>query len=303
VTPAVSIGLPFRDARGTIEATVRSVFAQTLQAWELILVDDGSTDGAVERLREVSDARVRIVADGQQRGLCARLNEIADAARAPLLARLDADDLMHPERLARQAAWLAAHLDVDVLGSAAWVVDARTQLVGLRAMRPLSDVPRRVLRPGFLCHPSVTARTAWFRRHRYDPAFVRTEDHELWCRAAATTRFAKLDEPLLYYREHAAPRVDAYVRAMRGGLEVYRRHGPALAGRARTALYGADHRLRIAAYVIAARLGLLGPWRRARNARLPAALAARGTAGLAAIAAAHVPGWDAAAAPRRAAER
>ena len=98
----VTIGIPFLNARRTLADAVRSVFAQTHGDWELLLVDDGSTDGSSDVVRQLLDPRVRLLADGVTLGLCARLNQIAAAARGAYLARMDADDLMHPERIARQ---------------------------------------------------------------------------------------------------------------------------------------------------------------------------------------------------------
>ena len=110
----VTVGLPFFNARRTLEAAIRSVFAQTFPHWELLLVDDGSTDGSLEIARSVRDHRVRVFSDGKNRRLATRLNEIATEARAPLLARMDADDLMHPERLALQAAFMETHQELDL---------------------------------------------------------------------------------------------------------------------------------------------------------------------------------------------
>src|SRR5438309_10301144 len=90
---SVSIGIPFLNARRFLADAVRSVFAQTCDDWELLLVDDGSTDGSLDVVRSIDDPRVRVISDGTNRGLCARLNQIASLARGKYLARMDADDL------------------------------------------------------------------------------------------------------------------------------------------------------------------------------------------------------------------
>src|SRR5512140_3729418 len=116
--PLVTIGLPIYNAGALLRDTLRSVFAQTLTDWELLAFDDGSTDGSGEVLRGLRDPRVRVLSEPENRGLAARLNFIHANARGRYIARMDADDLMHPERLARQVEFLAARSDVDVVGCA-----------------------------------------------------------------------------------------------------------------------------------------------------------------------------------------
>src|SRR5262249_34040156 len=155
---------------------VRSVFAQTHDDWELLLIDDGSTDGSLDVVRNLDDSRVRIVSDGTNRGLCARLNQIAALSRGRYLARMDADDLMHPERIERQLQFLRTHPEVDVLDTAIYTMDDDLTLLGIRGDRPLDPRPESVLRHGLLIHPTAMGRAEWFRAHPYDPAYVRAED-------------------------------------------------------------------------------------------------------------------------------
>src|SRR5688572_8039312 len=110
--PCVTVGIPFLNGKRTLVDAVRSVFAQTFTDWELILMDDGSTDGSADLVRGIDDPRVRLVSDGVNRGLCDRLNQIASLAQGRYLARMDADDLMHAQRLERQVAYLNRHADV-----------------------------------------------------------------------------------------------------------------------------------------------------------------------------------------------
>jgi hypothetical protein len=120
-------------------------------------------------------------------------------AQAPYFARMDADDLMHPERLARQLDYLRRHPEVDIIGSAAYVIDREGRPYGIRGDRPAS-VAAAGIRSGFI-HPTVIAKTEWFRRQPYDAEYVRAEDLELWQRADPLTVCARLLEPLLFYRE------------------------------------------------------------------------------------------------------
>src|SRR5262245_59005058 len=121
--PAVSIVMPVRNVQGTIDPAVRSIVAQSWKAWELVVLDDGSTDGTVQRLRAWADHddRIRPFVDGCSLGLSARLNEGVRHSRAPIIARMDGDDICYPHRLETQLAFLRENPEVDVVGAGSMV--------------------------------------------------------------------------------------------------------------------------------------------------------------------------------------
>jgi glycosyltransferase involved in cell wall biosynthesis len=288
--PRVTIGLPFLDAERTLADAVRSVFAQTLADWRLVLLDDGSTDGSLALARRIRDPRVTVLSDGAHRGLAARLNELAALADAPLLARMDADDLMHPERLARQVAWFDAHPETDALGTGIYAMDAGGALHGQRWSDPLPATVAEVLGRELFAHPTVMFRTAFARANPYDPAYPRAEDLALWCRIRPTARLAVLPEPLLFYREPLRPDLAAYATTAASRRRLIADLGPALTPTRRAALLARAHAT-VAAYRVAAALGATAALVRRRNRALgpedrDAAAAAR-----ARIQAAEVPGW------------
>lgn len=251
--PAVTVAIPFRDARSTLPDAIRSVFAQTFGEWELLLVDDGSKDGSREFAASIRDPRVRLVADGENRGLPSRLNQIAQLARGEILARMDADDLMHPERLRIQVELLRSNPAVQLTCSAAVSIDPAGELLGVRGEGPLATTPSAVLRAGiFLIHPSVTGRRSWFRANPYTTSFDRAQDHELWIRSDATSVTHLHGEPLLFYREgQSGPR--AFFAGRRAVRRIMRAHGPRHLGRGETACRLARSHVAVGMY----RLGLL----------------------------------------------
>jgi glycosyltransferase involved in cell wall biosynthesis len=257
-TVAVSIGIPFFNARRTLADAVRSVLVQTLTDWELLLVDDGSTDGSLQLAQRIRDPRVRLISDGVNKGLCARLNQIAALARAPYLARMDADDLMHPERLQRQLQFLQANRHVDLLDGAVYTIDEHNRPLGLRGNRPLNRNPAAVLRYGMLVHPTVMGRAQWFRENPYDPAYLRAEDRELWNRVCGHTEVARLPEPLLFYRESPCGNLGNYLKTCQTMRKILRIYGPAVVGPWRTKLLLAGWHLRALSYRVCTRLGLQG---------------------------------------------
>jgi glycosyltransferase involved in cell wall biosynthesis len=209
---------------------VASVFAQTVDDWELLLVDDGSRDDSLDFAKSLSDPRVRVVWDGRSLGLPARLNQIAELARGEKVARMDGDDVMRSQRLEVQSRYLEQHADVDVVASAAYAIDADNNVYGIRSTRPLTPNPRAFLGPCLLVHPTVMASREWFRTNPYDVSLGGAEDKELWCRTRTTTTFANITEPLLYYREAGNFRWDSYRRQKRMDARVVARYGPGAIG-------------------------------------------------------------------------
>jgi len=290
VAVRVSIGIPFLNARRYLADAVRSIFAQTHREWELFLVDDGSTDGSVDVVRGLSDPRVRVLSDGTNRGLCARLNEIALLATGSYLARMDADDLMHPERIERQLNLLQANPSVSVVDSATWTVADDLTPLGIRGEGPLDANPEAVLRGGLLIHPAVMGRTEWFRQNRYDPVYLRAEDRELWVRTVTTTRFMRLQGPLFFYREALTGNLPNYLRTEQTVRRILRHYGPQLIGRHRTQKLVMRSHLKSVSYRLGTNLGLQGQLIRRRNRPLENSEITSARHVLSAILATRVPG-------------
>lgn len=230
----ITIGLPFHNCEKTLASALQSVFAQTDPDWQLLLIDDGSTDGSLAIARRVRDPRVVVISDGVNRGLPYRLNQIAALSQGRYLARMDGDDLMHPERLQRQRAFLDRNPGVDAVGSPAFIIDARNEVTGRRGDARFDPSPRAVLEHGLFIHPTVMGSRDWFRSHPYDPGFVRAEDRELWCRAAGKATFARLEDALLFYREPEAVNVGNYLQSCATDRRIFQQYGPRVVGTVRT---------------------------------------------------------------------
>ena len=265
--------LPVRDGGAALEACLDSLAAQTLGEHEVLAVDDGSSDGTRARLlaRAARDPRLRVL-ETPARGLVAALQFALAEARAPLVARMDADDLAHPERLARQCERLERDGAVDVLGCRVSVgalpgcragEGMRGYVAWLNELLDHEAMARERFVESPIVHPSVAMRTVALRTLGAWRAFDGPEDYELWLRAFdAGLRFAKLHETLLDWRDsplrltRADPRY-APQRFLATKLEALAR-GP-LAGRAAVVLWGAgpvgkswSRALRAAGYAVRA---------------------------------------------------
>ena len=191
MTPRVSVVMGVRDGAPWVGEAVRSVLVQTLGDLELIVVDDGSTDATPDVLAAIEDPRLRVERQAPE-GLTRALNRALALARADLVARLDADDVGLPQRLARQHAFLAAHAAMGLLGTAAREVDAAGREV--RVLRPPEDdaaLRRLLIRRNPFVHSSVMVRRALLERvGGYDARLAVAQDYDLWMRMAAVTRLA-----------------------------------------------------------------------------------------------------------------
>ncbi len=203
-SPLVTIGMPVRNCEKTIGTAIRSILNQTCGNWELLIIDDGSTDGTVREALRFGDPRIRICADGCHRGLARRLNEAVELSRGEYFARMDGDDVSFPERIELQLAYLERNPGVDLLGAGVVVFRGEGELLGTRAVPLTHEEICRRPRSGFhLAHPTWIGRTEWFRNHPYRADAVRAEDQDLLLRTCRASRFASLPAILLGYREES----------------------------------------------------------------------------------------------------
>jgi glycosyltransferase involved in cell wall biosynthesis len=211
LTPRVSVLLPVRDAEATLPAALASLRAQTLEDFEVIAVEDGSRDASPALLEAAArhDGRLRVVRSPAT-GLVAALNHARALARAPLLARFDADDVAHPDRLLLQAERLQRDPDLDVLGSRVELLtEPGLSNQGMRAyvawQNELLDhtaISADIYVESPLVHPSVTLRSGLLNALGGYHDTSGPEDYDLWLRAHALgARFGKCPETLLGWRD------------------------------------------------------------------------------------------------------
>jgi len=199
--PLVSVVLPVRDAASTVGRAARSILESTLRELELLVIDDGSTDNTAEVVQQINDPRLRLIQQAQS-GVCAAANRGSSEARAPVIARMDADDFSHPRRLEKQFDFLQQS-GVDMVGCRVSIVDTLGQAVpSLQRYQQWSNTlisPERITAMRFvelpIVNPTLMARREVFELGYRDGDWP--EDYDLCLRALGQARrAAKVPEVL-----------------------------------------------------------------------------------------------------------
>lgn len=204
--PLVSVLLPVHNGMPFLQESVESIRSQTLAQFELIVLDDGSTDDSPRYLASVADPRLR-VERLEKGGLVTALNHGLRTARASFVARIDADDVAYPDRLRLQYEYLERNPDCVALGTQCRRIDASSNpaFEGRYARFPVSTSAIRweaLFRSPILHPSSMFRREAVLELGGYRSEFDVSEDYDLWTRLTARGRLANLAETLLHYRMH-----------------------------------------------------------------------------------------------------
>ena len=201
-TPLISVAMPVYNGEKYLAEAIDSILAQTFTDFELIIIDDGSTDNSLSVLQayQKRDSRIRLISR-ENRNLVATLNEIIDLARGKWVARMDQDDIALSHRFERQLQWIEK-TDADICGS--WV-----KLFGATCKRilkhPVTDaaIKMEMLFSTPFAHPTVMIKRELIKQLRYENAWEKCEDYDLWERAAnAGLKMTNVPEVLLLYRQH-----------------------------------------------------------------------------------------------------
>lgn len=223
----ITIGIPFYNAELYLEDAIKSVFAQTYENWELILIDDGSSDRSLEIAKSIKDPRVKVFSDGLNKKLAARLNEIVTLAKYSIIARMDADDLMSPTRLEKQLSVLENNPTLDLVSTGVYSMTNDTRVTGLRGeSHSIVSLEDLLMKRIGVVHAAILGKKEWFERNRYNVTLKTAQDYELWVRAAANNDFhiSLLKEPLYYYREEGNVTIEKLHRAYKNERVLFKKY-------------------------------------------------------------------------------
>jgi glycosyltransferase involved in cell wall biosynthesis len=201
--PSISVVMPVYNALPFLDESISSILKQTLTDFEFVILDDASTDGSVERLREWSlrDMRIRLYESKKRLGVSGSSNEVVSKALAPIVARMDADDIAHPDRLKRQWKIIEGRPDVALIGTLCNGIDA-----GGREVRPRDRwrLMRRSIHIPFPHGSAMFRREVFDQVGGYDEKAAGGEDQDLFLRMAARGRVLTLPDILYSYRYHSS---------------------------------------------------------------------------------------------------
>jgi len=201
--PRVTVLMPVYNGERYLREAIESILGQTFSGFELLIINDGSTDRSVEIVNSYTDPRIRLVNNDENLGIVATLNKGLKLAEGKYLARMDCDDVSLPTRLEKQVEFMDSHPQVGISGT--WI-----KMVGTREARIWAPpethekIVCTLLFTPALAHPSVIIRKSVLDINslKYDPSFEHAEDYDLWLRSSHFTRLANLAEVHLLYRIH-----------------------------------------------------------------------------------------------------
>lgn len=221
--PLISVGIPFYNDENYLAYAIQSVICQSYENWELILIDDGSNDNSLQIAKKIAlkDKRIKVISDGKNKKLPHRLNQLINESKGDFIARMDADDIMHTDRLLIQLTYLKNNPCLDLVSSGLVSIDAQNNICGFRSTSKI--ITNLSIDKGFpIIHPSVMARKEWYLRNLYDESYSRSQDYELWCRSFTNNdlKIAILPDLLLFYREFGNIDLTKLIKSYNNGYKI-----------------------------------------------------------------------------------
>ena len=200
--PAISVLMPVYNAEMYVGEAIGSILNQTHQNFEFLIFNDGSTDRSAEVIESIRDARIRFFNYEQNSGYVKHLNYGIQLAEGKYIARMDADDISHPERFAKQISFMEANPEVGVCGT--WYDLTGDSSYIVKVASGHDELIINLLLNSVFGHPSVMMRTKVLHQHGmlYDEGYMPAEDYKMWVEFSRVSHLANLCEVLLHYRLH-----------------------------------------------------------------------------------------------------
>lgn len=209
MSPYLSVVMPVFDAGPFVAEALRSILDQSFADFEVIVIDDASTDDSPAVVAALADDRVRLLRGTSNLGLASRLNEGVSLARGQLIARMDADDICAPGRFERQVRFLDAHPEIDLVGGQIRLFEdvgvERRWLPSFEVATSPAQIRFRLFFGNSIGHVTVMARKTFFEDvGGYDPTLRTAQDYDLWLRANPHHLMANLPDVLVTVRVHGS---------------------------------------------------------------------------------------------------
>jgi len=201
----ISVIMSAYNSEKYIEEAIESILDQTFADFEFIIIDDASEDNTLDIIKsyQKSDQRIKLLRNNNNLGLTRSLNKALKHSQSEYIARMDADDISHPERFETQINYLKDNPGIDILGTTAYNINENGEIIKERTV-PLSytDIKKTILLANPVIHSSVIMKKSSLKEiNNYNETFKKVQDYELWFRALANDLIIEnLPDKLLYYR-------------------------------------------------------------------------------------------------------
>ncbi|MDF5707842.1 MAG: glycosyltransferase family 2 protein [Nostoc sp. S4] len=201
--PKVSIIIPAYNAMTYLPETLKSILFQTFTDFEVLIINDGSTDNIVQWASELPDPRVRLIVQENQ-GVATARNTGIERAKGKYIAFLDADDLWEPTKLEKQVHYLKNHPEVGLLHTSMMLIDFQGNSLGrIITSNAEGNALKKLLEKNTIVTSSVIVRSYCLQKvGKFNSNLRSSEDWDMWIRIATNYPLAVIKEPLVYYRQH-----------------------------------------------------------------------------------------------------
>ncbi len=197
--PLVTVLLPVYNCEKYINECIDSILMQTYSNFELLIIDDCSSDTTVEKIKAYKDTRIKLQIKEKNSGYTDSLNWGVENANGEYIARMDGDDICMPSRFEEQVKILNENDDISICGSWAQIIGRDEYM---KTPETNNQIFKKLLFQNAIIHPSVMAKKKIFKFYKYDRNFEPAEDFHLWTSLISEYNFYNIQKPLLYYRYH-----------------------------------------------------------------------------------------------------
>ncbi len=206
--PSISVIMPAYNAQQFLALAIQSVLCQTFFDFEFLIINDGSTDNSLNIIKSFSDKRIVILNNTENIGLVNSLNKAIALAKGKYIARMDADDICMPSRLAEQYEFLEANSFITVVATFIDFIDENGKKTGYWALDRKANTQNGIknisVKECCIAHPTIMINTIVAQKYKYNPSQLHCEDYDLWLRLLADGyKIGKINDPLLMYRVHS----------------------------------------------------------------------------------------------------
>lgn len=290
--PCFTIGIPLvNEPIRQIELAVRSIYAQSVTDWELILLCDETPPETVEHLKRITDPRVRVEAFAERGGIARSLNHLAKIANGRFIAILAADDAWPVKRLEVQQLRMLGPNPPDVLAGQMLIISDDFVVEGQQRKAVLPARSSGWVASTPISHATAIATVGWFREHPYDEKLLRAQDRAFWITSHKNSTIEIMDDIVYYYRVARPLNYRKYAMSSKYTRQAIRRHGPLVASRAEVLRIYFASILKQMAMLLSVTVGGTEVLYRRRIEPISDDLRRRTIAELRDIAVKEVPGW------------